>query len=98
MKKRVVQPMASFMLTIGCAIFIHGQGSKSQTRPDLSGTWAFDHSRSNVGKTSTASSEIRITHHDPEVRIERSITVNGKSELKELIYYTDGRGETNPTT
>ena len=90
--------MASFVLTLGCAIFIYGQGSKSQTRPDLSGTWAFDHSRSNVGKTSTAYNEIKITHHDPEFRIVRSIAVNGKSELKELIYYTDGRGEANPTT
>jgi hypothetical protein len=51
-----------------------------------------------VGKTSTASDEIKITHHDPEFRIVRTITINGKSELKESIYYTDGRGETNPTT
>lgn len=85
-------------LILAWAIVVCGQGNKSQTKPDLSGTWAFDHSRSNVGKSSTAYDEIKITHHDPEFRIIRTITINGKSELKELIYYTDGRGETNPTT
>lgn len=85
-------------LILAWAIVVCGQGNKSQTKPDLSGTWAFDHSRSNVGKTSTAYDEIKITHHEPEFRIVRTITINGKSELKELIYYTDGRGETNPTT
>jgi hypothetical protein len=85
-------------LILAWAIVVCGQGNKSQTKPDLSGTWAFDHSRSNVRKTSTANYDIKITHHDPEFIIVRTITINGKSELKESIYYTDGRGETNPTT
>ena len=85
-------------LIFAWAIVICGQGNKSQTKPDLSGTWALDHKRSNVGKASTAYDEIKIIHHDPELKIVRTITIAGKPEPTELIYYTDGRGETNPTT
>ena len=70
----------------------------SPAKPDLSGTWAFDRSRSNVGKTSSVNSEIKISHHDPELKIHRTININGQPDQRELIYYTDGRGETNPTT
>jgi hypothetical protein len=67
-------------------------------KPDLSGVWAFDPSRSNVGKNSAYNVEITITHHDPELKMLRKLTLNGKTEQKELTYFTDGRGETNPTT
>ena len=82
------------------AVVINAQGSKSQTTPDLSGTWMLDQRRSNVGKASSASPsnyEIKIKHSDPELRIRRTTNINGQAEERELKYYTDGRGEINPT-
>ena len=97
MRNLVVQLM-SFVLSFGCAAIIYGQGSKLPAKPDLSGIWALERSRSNVGKTSSTNDEIKISHHDPELKIVRTISVNGQSEQRELTYYTDGRGETNPAT
>lgn len=37
-------------------------------------------------------------HHDPELTIRRKISIDGVQEERDLTYYTDGRGETNPTT
>jgi hypothetical protein len=42
--------------------------------------------------------QITITLHDPELKIRKTVTVNGQKEERELTYFTDGRGETNPTT
>ena len=93
-----------FHLTVALAFTItvfgsvQGQGSKLPAKPDLGGTWAFDLSRSNVGSASAANSEIRISHHDPELKISMTVTVRGNAVTRELTYYTDGRGETNPAT
>ena len=73
--------------------------SNSPAKPDLSGTWEFDRARSNVTKSKNSSPErIKITHHDPELVIRRKVNINGVPEERDLTYYTDGRGETNPTT
>ena len=98
MRTFVVWLLASFFLSPGCLAIIYGQGNKSQPKPDLSGTWAFDPSRSNVGKSLIANDEIKISHHDPELRVVRTIHLNGQAEQRELTYYTDGRGETNVAT
>lgn len=78
-----------------------GYGQGSGKRPDLSGTWEFDRNRSNVGKSSKSSDppeKITIAYHDPELKIHRTVFINGQSAESEAIYFTDGRGETNPTT
>src|SRR6266550_9215081 len=70
----------------------------AKSRPDLTGTWLLDPSRSNVGPSRTPDRPLKITHHDPEFRITRMIEHNGQVTGQDLIYYTDGRSETNPTT
>lgn len=75
-----------------------GQSTKD-SKPDLSGTWEFDAARSNVAKSKkSAPEQIKITHHDPELTIHRKVSIDGVQEERHLTYYTDGRGETNPTT
>jgi len=84
---------------VAFAAICFGQSSNTG-KPDLSGTWEFDAARSNVAKSKNNSSpeQIKITHHDPELIIRRKVIINGLPEERNLTYYTDGRGETNPTT
>lgn len=88
------------ILLAAVAVTGFAQANKSKPKPDFSGTWEFDRKRSNVGKSNSASppEQITITHHDPELKIRKTVTINGQKEERELTYYTDGRGETNPTT
>lgn len=75
-----------------------GQSNKA-INPDLSGTWEFDAAHSTVAKLKkTPPERIKITHRDPELTIRRKISIDGAQEERDLTYYTDGRGETNPTT
>lgn len=89
-----------FILLAAVVFTSLAQGNKSKPKPDFSGTWEFDSKRSNVGKSNSSGppEQITITHHDPELKIRKTVTVNGRKEERELTYYTDGRGETNPTT
>jgi hypothetical protein len=97
---RFMKSLAILILLGTCAAHGLAQGNKSKAKPDFSGTWEFDRKRSTVGKSNSSSppEQITITHHDPELKIRKIVTVNGQKEERELTYYTDGRGETNPTT
>lgn len=84
-----------------------GQGSEkatSQAEPfNLSGTWILDRSKSDFGALSDSplvQAEVTLTieHAAPELKIKRKETRDGREQLTELAYYTDGRGEMNPST
>jgi hypothetical protein len=73
----------------------------AQSRPNLSGSWTLDVSRSNFGRLassqfSNAKMTLKISYREPELKITRSATMNGQSRNHNLVYFTDGRGETNP--
>ena len=83
---------------IACVAICFGQTNKNAP-PDLSGTWEFDASRSHFESSKKGPPEqIKITYHDPQLIIRRKVNLNGVVQERDLIYYTDGRGETNPTT
>jgi hypothetical protein len=71
--------------------------------PDLSGTWQLDRAKSDFGEwgerpLARADSTLLIAHGDPELKIKRTLSLNGQEEVREFTYYTDGRGESNPAT
>jgi hypothetical protein len=73
----------------------------SQAKPNLSGNWTLDLSRSNFGRLGSsqfknAKMTLKITQREPEVKIIRNATLNGQSRNHNLTYFTDGRGENNP--
>ena len=79
------------------------QDRKEKARPDLSGTWELDRSKSDFGlfrdrPVSKADSTLVIEHKEPELKIARTLKLGGQQETKQFAYYTDGRGETNPAT
>lgn len=87
-----------------CASLALAQGDKPKdAKPDFSGTWAFDRSKSSLGpleRSPVANAEIMlvITHKEPELKITRKVNLNGNATSQEFTYYSDGRGETNPAT
>jgi hypothetical protein len=97
---RFTKSLAILILLATCAPSCFAQANKSKPKPDFSGTWEFDRKRSSVGRANSSSppEQITITHHDPELKIRKTVTINGQKEERELTYFTDGRGETNPTT
>jgi len=77
--------------------------AKTNTRPDLSGVWAFDNSKSNInlkGREKLTDYVLSIVHHEPEIRMSKTYKEGGRERSEETIYYTDGRAEFSsaPTT
>ena len=76
---------------------------KGRPHPDFSGTWQIDRPKSDFGPfsdrpLSKADSTLAVEHRDPELKIRRTLSLDGREEVKEFAYYTDGRGETNQAT
>src|SRR5580765_3696098 len=69
--------------------------SNETVKPDLSGTWELVPRQK--GEELSPPQQIKITHHDPELIIRGTVPAKAEPEERELIYYTDGRGERNTT-
>jgi hypothetical protein len=70
---------------------------------DLSGTWALDRAKSDFGPFADspvvrAEVTLVVAHEGPELKVSRRETREGQTRTTELAYYTDGRGEMNPST
>ena len=87
---------------LGCAGLCLGQkGPAPQGHPDLSGTWRLDKSRGNFRRYNAELADggltLVVTQAEPEIRIARKFVLEGQERTQALVYYTDGRGEANPT-
>lgn len=95
------------LVSIFCFILICALGTTAtpaqakqkaiKTKLDFTGTWLLDTAKSNVGSSATPDQPLKISHRDPEFRITRLVASNGQVNGRDFVYYTDGRGETNPT-
>ena len=75
--------------------------AQTTTKPDLSGVWTLDGSRSKVDPRLAEKLEdyvLTIVHKEPEIRITRRYQRDGRNVTEESIYYTDGRAEINSRT
>jgi hypothetical protein len=98
----------AFLLVLFCAASVSTQTSKrdqatEKPRPDFSGTWVRDNSKSNLGPfngspMARAELTLVIAQHDPELKVSRKLKLSDKELTGGLVYYTDGRGETNPSS
>ena len=97
--KRVIFLIWVLSLAALCAAQ-DGKSKAPATRPDFSGNWVLDHSKSSLGllERMLANAEVTlvVTHKEPELKISRKASVNGREQAQILTYYSDGRGETNP--
>jgi hypothetical protein len=95
---KVKETVIAVCLLIGTTVCVaqgNNQKSRDKVRPDLSGTWVLDKSRSNLGSDIT-DYVLTIVHREPEIRFSKRYK-RGKREIREeLIYHTDGRPEFSP--
>lgn len=91
-------------IVLSCAITSLAASSKNLSqlqKPNLSGTWKLDKSKGNYVKYARLKSQddlmLLISHVDPEIKVVHKLIKNGKQDTRELIYYSDGRGETGYT-
>jgi hypothetical protein len=91
-----------YSLILACALTALPQSDKKNTKElnksNLTGSWMLDRKKSNVGQSSQPDLPLKITYRDPELRIKRLYDHAGQMVERETVYYTDGRGETNPST
>lgn len=92
-----------YLLLLACvATMCAAKDERSaKPHPDLTGTWTRDNKRSSfamLGDSPAARADetLVIVERGPEIKITRTLNFGGRVETQELIYYTDGRGETNP--
>jgi hypothetical protein len=99
--------MKAILLTLcllACAMSAAQEKKKEgKSRPDFSGTWRIDKAKSDFGEfserpLSKAEATLAVEHKEPELKVRRTLSLNGREEVKEFTYYTDGRGETNQAT
>lgn len=102
MERAVRKYLSVCGLILACALGALAQEKQKsvnvQNKPDLTGSWMLDRGRSNVGQSARPDLLLKITYRDPELRIKRQFDHSGQIVERDFIYYTDGRGETNPAT
>jgi hypothetical protein len=83
-----------------CPAQVNNKKPVQQARPDLSGTWELDRSKSDLKGYDRDLREGGITlvvaHHEPQMKVTRKFRSEGKDQTQKLLYYTDSRGEENP--
>jgi len=106
MRRPLSAPLLTALLTL-CLLTLAAAGDdrkkEGKPHPDFSGTWRLDRSKSDFGAfedkpLAKADSVLVVEHRDAELKIRRTLSLNGQEEVKEFAYYTDERGETNQAT
>lgn len=91
--KRILICLCLFLFGFTGLAF-QGQKPNDKAKPDLSGTWVLDRAKSSPEIDSDVT--LVISHHDPEIRMTRKLAKGSVERDFDLVYYSDGRGETNP--
>lgn len=69
----------------------------SATRKVLSGVWILENQKAEYSFDTDMDLTLDITQNDPEIVVTRTYTYEGSENRQELHYFSDQRGETNPT-
>lgn len=84
-----------FIAATTCFAQAEIERSNKQARPDLSGTWVLDKSKSPAVDADLFT--LVIVHREPEVRITEKLLKDGRELKKESVHYTDGRSDSSVT-
>src|SRR5258705_12066796 len=79
-----------------CLAQSNGNKSNKKTRPNFSGIWMLDYSRSSLDpamRKKVVDYVLTVDHREPEIRITRKSKEGGREYAEERVYYTDRRPE-----
>jgi hypothetical protein len=95
--KKILFLLIVILFVVPCSA--QDKKDSSQPKPDLSGTWELDQSRSvsSVGSRPKRSVTLTISHKEPEIKFMRRGNTDGKEFNNDAVFYTDNRGESNPS-
>ena len=99
-----VQKIIASLLIFAASPFCFGLPSKQAqqgiVKPDLNGMWVLNETQTqkNNGSQANVATTLVISQTGQEIKITRKIHEKGKERVQQLTYYSDGRGETNPTS
>lgn len=95
--KKIIFVFWAMSFVVVC--FAPDKNSAAQSRPDLTGTWERNLSKSKRGNRAVGAGVVRliISHKEPELKVTRHSDFKGKETITDSVYYTDGRGEKNVT-
>src|SRR5437588_3720064 len=96
--KTLIRLSHLFLVVPLCGVLGFSQTAKAQT-PDFSGSWRFDRSLSKNIESRARFDDLTlvVSQSAAEIRITRTLITKGKQRIAKLTYYTNGRGEKNPT-
>src|SRR5215204_817482 len=86
-----------FFLILSLAGFAAAQDN-SDKKQKFNGIWIFDAKKSDVGsngKRLYKGQILEISYNEPELKIAKTQTMEGKAKTVTLLFYTDNRGEKN---
>lgn len=84
-----------FLLLFGFTTFCLGQ-SKNDNKPNFSGTWQLTDTK-NAARIDGYKETRIVVYQEPEIKITIKFNKNNNEKTSETKYYSDGRGETNPS-
>jgi hypothetical protein len=94
---QIIRLTVIVLVALGFAAGVSSQQPAPKAKPDFSGRWALDRSKTNVQVL--VDRTLQTVHQEPEFRYFYVYEENGQSKQGEnFIYYTDGRGEKNQST
>jgi hypothetical protein len=93
--RRVIPALWMFISVSVCFAQTERPNSNKQNRPDLSGAWILDKSKS--PKVDVDRFTLVIVHREPEIRITEKLLKDGRESIKESVHYTDGRSDSYVT-
>jgi hypothetical protein len=87
------------VIFFSCFASASAQKKPAPPKPDFSGDWLIDQKKTpKKWLPKRPDLPVKISHHDPELRVTESSEKDGKIVERESIYFTDERGETNQAT
>jgi hypothetical protein len=93
-KMKVLISILWLFLVLGGCVGQVNNNSTAKTRPNLSGVWVLDNSRSKI-TDKVVDYVLTIIHKEPEIKMTKKYKHDNREHLEEVIFYTDGQPEFN---
>jgi hypothetical protein len=100
MVKKKFASLLIFAIASICVALPERQANQRSGTPDWNGTWVLQKSDDGKNKSSQVTGNVTlvISQTGQEIKIARKHHETSNETVQELTYYTDGRGEMNPTS